>query len=114
MKLLSHVAAFAAVPILFGIVGTKQSIGAGVVGNGTPASCTEAALDTALGCGPPNGQPVSRTCNGGGTVTFNCGPSPDTITVSISRFISTDTTIDGGGLMTISGGNSVQVFLTNS
>ena len=36
----------------------------GVVGNGTPSSCTEAALNTALA--------------GGGSVTFNCG-GPKTI-----------------------------------
>jgi hypothetical protein len=41
---------------------------AGVVGNGTPASCTDAALNTAL--------------TGGGLVTFNCGASPVTITAT--------------------------------
>ena len=42
-------------------------LAAGVVGDGTPESCTEAALDTTLA--------------GGGTVTFNCGGTA-TITVT--------------------------------
>ena len=44
---------------------------AGVVGTGTPGSCTEAALDSALA--------------GGGAVTFNCGPNPATITLSAQK-----------------------------
>lgn len=69
----------------------------GVVGTGTPASCTEDALDRAL--------------LQGGTVTFNCGASAVTITVTRAKPIDfVDTTIDGGGLITLNGGNSVQVF----
>jgi hypothetical protein len=45
----------------------------GVVGDGTPASCTEAALTTAL--------------TGGGTVTFNCG-GPTTILVLSEKNIT--------------------------
>jgi predicted outer membrane repeat protein len=52
---------------------------------------------------------------GGGSVTFNCGTSPVTITVTRTiEIISADTTIDGGGLITISGGNSVVVFVKDS
>jgi hypothetical protein len=73
---------------------------AGVVGDGTPASCTEAVLDSAL--------------SAGGSVTFDCGTSPGTITVTSTKTISADTTIDGGSLITISGGNSVGVFSVNA
>jgi Right handed beta helix region/Chlamydia polymorphic membrane protein (Chlamydia_PMP) repeat len=70
-----------------------------VVGTGTGASCTEAALNACL----PGGGSF------GGTVTFNCGGAA-TITVTSTKFISADTTIDGGSLITISGGNSVGIF----
>jgi len=59
----------------------------GVVGNGTPSSCTDAALGAALA--------------GGGAVVFNCGPSPFTLPVTQSREIAADTFIDGGGLVTL-------------
>jgi hypothetical protein len=74
-----------------------------VVGTGTGASCTEAALDACL----PGGGSFD------GTVTFNCGGAA-TITVTSSKDISADTTIDGGSLITISGGNSVGVFSVNT
>lgn len=61
-----------------------------VVGTGTPASCTEGALGAAL--------------RAGGNVTFNCG-GRRTIGVGDGWNISPDTTIDGGSLITISGGN---------
>ncbi|MFI5364600.1 MAG: choice-of-anchor Q domain-containing protein [Candidatus Binatia bacterium] len=70
-----------------------------VVGTGTGASCTEAALDACL----PGGGSF------GGTVTCNCGGAA-TITVTSTKAISADTTIDGGSQVTISGGNSVGVF----
>lgn len=68
----------------------------GVVGSGTPASCTEAALTTALA--------------GGGLVTFNCGSAPHTITVTAAKLITTATTIDGGGLVTLSGGGQTPIL----
>jgi hypothetical protein len=71
----------------------------GVVGTGTPASCTEAALDARLG--------------GGGTVTFNCGASPYTLTIASTRVITVNTTIDGGGKITLSGGSAVKIFQVN-
>jgi predicted outer membrane repeat protein len=88
---------------------SQGALAGGVVGTGTPDSCTEAALNAALGCGAP---PVSN-CAGGGTVTFNCGGAA-TITVTSTKTISADTTIDGGGVITISGGNSVGVFSVNT
>jgi predicted outer membrane repeat protein len=73
----------------------------GVVGNGTPASCTEFAFDTAL--------------IGGGSVKFSCG-GLKTITVTNLKQISVNTTIDGDGLITLSGSNTYffQVFFANS
>jgi predicted outer membrane repeat protein len=74
---------------------------AGVVGTGTPASCTESAFNTAL--------------TGGGTVTFKCGGLA-TIAVTNLKQISVDTTIDGDGVITLSATNTYffQVFVTNS
>jgi Zn-dependent metalloprotease len=69
---------------------------AGVVGNGTPASCTEAALQTAVA--------------GGGLVTFNCGQSvatPVTILLTQRLALPDGTMIDGGDrdAITLSGGD---------
>ena len=68
---------------------------AGVVGTGTSESCNEAALDKALA--------------GGGSISFDCGGAA-TIAVSTTKAIESDTEMTGGGLITISGGNAVQVF----
>ena len=69
---------------------------AGVVGTGTPGSCTQAALTTAL--------------TGGGTVTFNCGGAATTILVTSQIPITQDTVIEGGGLITITGGLTTRLF----
>lgn len=71
---------------------------AGVVGNGTPSSCTDAAYATAM--------------NGGGLVAFDCGPNPITISVT-TKVIGNgnSTTLDGGGLVTLDGNSSLQLFL---
>src|SRR5262249_53719986 len=74
-----------------------------VVGTGTGASCTEAALNTCL----PGGGSFD------GTVTFACGGAA-TITVTSTKTISADTTFDGGNLITISGGGMVGVFSVSS
>jgi len=71
-----------------------------VVGTGRGASCTESAL---AGCLPGGG-------SFDGTTTFNCGLAPKTITLTSTKTISNDTTINGGSMITISGGNSVGVF----
>jgi hypothetical protein len=73
----------------FVTVASSVALAAGVVGTGTPASCTEAALNAALA--------------GGGLVTFNCG-GPATIDIS-GNTIAADTTVDGGGLITMRGGS---------
>jgi len=70
----------------------------GVVGDGTPASCSAAALEDAV--------------DAGGKVTFNCGAEPHTIVLAttLSLYNNTNTTIDGGNLITLSGGGAVQVI----
>ncbi len=78
----------------------QSAFAAGTVGTGTPGSCTPAALDTALG--------------GGGAVNFNCGGAPVTIVVTGTKTIASNTQIDGGGLITISGGNTKQIFSVQS
>ena len=74
-----------------------------VVGTGTPESCTEAALDAAL--------------VGGGLVTFDCGSESVTITLSAEKVLTQEmgeTTVDGGGLVTLSGEKESKQVLTVS
>jgi hypothetical protein len=73
-----------------------------VVGTGTAASCTEAALSVAL--------------TQGGVVTFDCGVAGATITVTRTIELPTgvDTVIDGGGVVTIDGGGAVRILDWNS
>jgi predicted outer membrane repeat protein len=78
---------------LVALGGSHRARAAGVV-----STCDEGHLNTAL--------------SGGGLVTFTCGPA--TITVTATRTIQADTTVDGGGVITISGGNTVGVFSVNS
>ena len=72
---------------------------AAVVGTGTPASCTEAALDAALA--------------GGGSVTFNCGGTA-TIMLTTTKVLNVATSIDGAGLITLDGDSGVQHFVLNN
>jgi hypothetical protein len=69
-----------------------------VVGDGTSASCTAAALETA----------VSQ----GGTITFSCG-GPATITLSEPIAVERDVLLDGNGVITISGGGTTRIFDMN-
>ena len=75
---------------------------AGIVGTGTPASCTEAALNRALA--------------GGGNVYFNCGVSPHTIPITREKVVANNTLIDGmtngQSLITLSGRGQNRIFLT--
>jgi hypothetical protein len=66
------------------------------VGSGTPASCTEAALDEALARG--------------GVIRFACGPDPVIFHVSSEKAITRDTWLDGGGLVTLSGGGATRIL----
>jgi hypothetical protein len=69
-----------------------------VVGNGTAASCTFAALDAAV--------------TAGGVITFDCGASPVTIAVTATMHLPTtkNTVIDGGRKVTLDGGGKVQIL----
>jgi hypothetical protein len=71
-----------------------------VVGSGTPASCTDAALGAAIAAG--------------GVVTFDCGPDPVTIRVSSAKPVMEDTVVDGGGRVTLDGGDSNRIFTVPS
>jgi hypothetical protein len=62
---------------------------ASVVGTGTPESCTEATFAEAVALG--------------GEITFNCGTEPLVIAFTTEKLITLDTTIDGGGLVTLDG-----------
>src|SRR2546426_1497118 len=92
--------------LVFGVLGATSSAFACVVGTGTSASCTEVALDACL----PGGGSFD------GTVTFACGGAATITVTSLSspKTISADTTIDGGSVITISGGGTVQAFIVNS
>jgi hypothetical protein len=69
-----------------------------VVGDGTPASCTEEALRAAL--------------SKGGVITFSCGGAPATIRVTRTLVARTDvdTVIDGAHAMTLDGGGTTQIL----
>jgi predicted outer membrane repeat protein len=70
------------------------------VGDGTAASCTEQALNDAVG--------KVNAAQGGGTVKFDCGGA-HTITLTKSVFVSNTMILDGGGEITLSGGGAVRV-----
>ena len=73
------------------------SAGAGVVGSGTPDSCTEDAFATQLAAG--------------GTVTFDCGgPATIAITGLFVGDANPKTVVDGGNQITLDGGNANQII----
>lgn len=84
--------------VVLAMFDARPASAAGVVGNGTPASCTEAAFDTALA--------------GGGSVTFNCGSTNVAITLTTNKQPAFDTTIDGGNKIILNAPNSYH-FLVN-
>jgi predicted outer membrane repeat protein len=71
-----------------------------VLGNGTPGSVTTAQIQAAL--------------NAGGHVTFDVGASPVTIALTAELVVSRETVIDGGGLVTLSGGGARRVLLVTN
>jgi hypothetical protein len=74
-----------------------------VIGSGTPASCTSAAVVKAVAAG--------------GIITFNCGPAPVTITLAATakvRNTSHQVVLDGGGLVTLSGGGVRRILYLNT
>ncbi|MEZ4449292.1 MAG: right-handed parallel beta-helix repeat-containing protein [Nannocystaceae bacterium] len=73
-----------------------------VVGDGTAPSCTEDALHDAIA--------TVNAAEGGGTVTFECGADPHTIPLTKSVFAARSMIVDGGGVITLSGGGAVRVI----
>jgi hypothetical protein len=74
-----------------------------VIGTGTSASCTSAA--------------VVRAVARGGVITFSCGPKPVTITMTATAKVvntSHQVVLDGGGLVTLSGGGKRQILYMNT
>ena len=74
-----------------------------VVGNGNPASCTEAAFDAALAAAV------------GGTITFNCGPATTTISFTLTKIVNLgNVTIDGGGRIVLRAGANERHFFAGT
>jgi hypothetical protein len=75
-----------------------------VVGNGTPASCTSAAVVAAVAQG--------------GIIVFDCGPEPITIDMLEPAKVFNNTgpeiAIDGGGLVTLSGRSQNRILYMNT
>ena len=74
-----------------------------VIGNGSPTSCTSAA--------------VVRDVAAGGIITFNCGAKP--VTIVMSRTASVIKTrrlvvLDGGGLITLSGSGKRRILYSDT
>lgn len=74
------------------------------VGDGTPASCTEAALNAAVT------QVVVGVQAPGGVLRFACGAAPHTIALTSQKFLSGGVVIDGGGLIALHGQNLTRHF----
>jgi len=75
-----------------------------VIGNGTPASCTSEAVVAAVAAG--------------GIITFSCGPDPVTITMTATAKVRNANgpriVLDGGGLVTLSGGGRRRILYMNT
>lgn len=71
--------------------------GATTVGTGSPGSCTEATLLAALAAH-------------NGAIRFDCGVAPHTIVLSSQLQINGNLVLDGGGLITLSGGGSTRII----
>lgn len=83
------------------VLNAASAYAGGVVGDGTPASCNNAAYTAKMA--------------GGGLVTFNCGSAPIVIPVTTQVINSgVTTTVDGGGLVSLDGGDSLQLFLVQN
>jgi hypothetical protein len=74
-----------------------------VIGTGTAASCTSAAVVSAVAAG--------------GITTFHCGPDPVTIVMTSTAKVHNNTgrtVLDGGGKVTLSGGGKRRVLYMNT
>ena len=67
-----------------------------IVGNGSAASCTEAALRSAIATG--------------GVITFDCGAAAVSIPIAAEIPVAHDTTLDGNGKVTLSGGGTSRIL----
>lgn len=67
-----------------------------VLGNGTPGSVSTAQIQAAL--------------DTGGAIRFDLGSAPSTIVVTSTLVASRETVLDGGGLVTLSGGNARRIL----
>lgn len=67
-----------------------------VLGDGTPGSVTTAMIQAAL--------------DAGGHVVFDLGPAPVTVGLAAELVVSRETVLDGGGLVTLSGGGAHRVL----
>jgi hypothetical protein len=74
-----------------------------VIGDGSPAGCTSSAVVQAVA--------------EGGIITFDCGPSPVTITMTATAKVvntSHQVVLDGGGKVTLSGGGDTRILYMNT
>ena len=74
-----------------------------VVGTGTPASCTGAAVAAAVAKG--------------GIITFACGPNPVAIPMTVTAKVfndKPDVVLDGGGLVTLDGQGARRILYQNT
>ena len=75
-----------------------------MIGDGTPASCTSAAVVAAVAAG--------------GVITFSCGPAPVTITLTATAKVRNANgpriVLDGGGTVTLSGGGQRRILYMNT
>jgi hypothetical protein len=74
-----------------------------VIGHGTPAGCTAAA--------------VVKAVAEGGIITFSCGPRPVTITMTAAAKVvntSHEVVLDGGGKVTLNGAGTTRILYMNT
>jgi len=74
-----------------------------VVGTGTPASCTAARVAAAVAQG--------------GVITFDCGPDPVSIPMTVTAKVHNDkpdVVLDGGGLVTLDGQGARRILYQNT
>ncbi len=74
-----------------------------VIGDGTPASCTSAAVVKAVAAG--------------GIITFSCGSNPVTILMTATASVPKTrhlVVLDGGGLVTLSGGGKRRILFSDT
>ncbi len=91
--------------LVFALAPRAVYAGNAVVGNGTAASCTEAAFDSAL----------ATASAGGGVITFNCGPNTVTIRFTVAKTVVLgNVTINGGGRIVLEAGNNERHFFAGS